>query len=570
MSTEGRQPSPDFDETRYERPNKDWLCGHNCDGCPCRLGPSPSGECRAGPECKPLLVVPAGETKGTWKCTRPSDWGGTCPEGPLPDGTCCRSTPSCVPVRSLRSRRGLVVRATVVACLGLLLVIIFGPYRETVLNPGPLTRVHSGPNFAAAHSAAGVKDEQGCVHCHAAAHQGLSQWTAGALTSVSTGGPLTPDKLISTAARDFHAMDAACQSCHRPHSFHQANIANNTSCSTCHLEHQGKNNNLRTVDPKTCTECHSDAKQMDSAAKLAATLPHSLFAKKLPEGRTAFAVTRPNEGLTTRITSLAVDHPEFRLHAEGVKDPNPLAFNHAIHLNGATIPQKDGKPLDCRSCHVPDQSGALMQPISYALHCQSCHGIPVDPTTPSLLVPHGSAETARAFLRALPAAYTDDAVRRLGLAGAPLQTYVAAKLTALEKLHPSGEALERQVFFGDPAPPAGHDSCNRCHTITAGPTGSAPRITPLQVPDIWLPRARFDHARHTQVSCNACHPAQTSKETSDILIPSKAMCASCHSPAGGVSDSCTSCHGYHNPPPADLAATAKLIINPERPVTVKP
>ena len=30
--SEGRPPSPDFDESRYERPNKNWLCGHTCDG----------------------------------------------------------------------------------------------------------------------------------------------------------------------------------------------------------------------------------------------------------------------------------------------------------------------------------------------------------------------------------------------------------------------------------------------------------------------------------------------------------------------------------------------------------
>jgi hypothetical protein len=569
MSTEGRQPAPDFDGNRYERPNKDWLCGHSSDGCPCRLGPSPSGECRAGPECKPLLVTPPGETKGTWKCTRPAEWGGTCSDGPRPDGTCCRSTTPCVPVRSLRSRRGLLVCATIAASVGILLVIIFGPWRATVINPGPLTRVHSGPSFAAAHSAAQVKDAQGCVHCHAAAHKDASDWTGTALASVAPNGTLGLDKLLASDARDFHAMDAACQSCHRPHSFHQADVATATSCSVCHLEHQGADHNLRTVDSKTCTQCHGDETQMTAAGQKARDLPAALFAKQLPAGHTAFAVARPAAGLTTRITSFATDHPEFRLHTGDNKDPNPLAFNHALHLTGTAIPQKDGKPLDCRSCHVPDKGGALMQPISFAQHCQACHGIPVDPTTPSLLVPHGSPEVARAFLRALPAAYTDDAVRRLGLAGAPLQSYVAEKLAALQRLHPSGERLEHQVFFGDPAPPAGRDSCNRCHVIEAGPTGSAPHIAPLQVPDVWLPRSHFDHAKHTQVSCASCHPAQGSSATSDILIPSKATCVSCHSPAGGVTDSCTACHGYHNPPPADWEKTTARILTPEPTTTAQ-
>ena len=58
--SEGHLPSPDFDETRYERPNKDWICGHTCDGCPCRIGPSPSGECRATTECRHRQEVPPG------------------------------------------------------------------------------------------------------------------------------------------------------------------------------------------------------------------------------------------------------------------------------------------------------------------------------------------------------------------------------------------------------------------------------------------------------------------------------------------------------------------------------
>ena len=107
---EGRAPPPGFDSRRYERPNKDWECGHARDGCPCRIGPSPSGECRATTECTPRLVLKPGEEKGTWVCTRPADWGGPCGDGPLPDGRCCicsgASTPcrrSCCP--SLREER---------------------------------------------------------------------------------------------------------------------------------------------------------------------------------------------------------------------------------------------------------------------------------------------------------------------------------------------------------------------------------------------------------------------------------------------------------------------------------
>ena len=553
--SEGREPAPDFDHRRYERPQKDWVCGRACNGCPCRLGPSPSGECRAGAECAPVLVVPEGQTKGLWKCTRPASEGGACPEGPRPDGACCRTTSACRPARSLRARRGLVVRAVIAACLGLILLAVAGPWRGQIISPGALTPAHSSVAFAITDvpGAAGEVDAQGCAHCHPAAHQDPSGWAASAVAASVSDGPLSPSKLLGIAPRDFGPMDAACQSCHRPHSFHQANIEREMSCSVCHLEHQGRDRSLLDVDASACVACHGDSAQMSSARLLAHRLPAEFFEKKLPAGQAPFSVPRPHDGRTARITSFADDHPEFRLHAPGSKDTNPLAFNHALHLSGDRVPALDGRPLDCRSCHEPDASGKLMKPVSFALHCQSCHGLPIDPSTPAVAVPHGSPEAARAFLRALPAAYSDDAVRRLGLSGEPLRRHVEEKLVALKRLHPSGEALERKVFFGDPAAPAGRDSCNLCHRVEASPAGAAPRIAPVKVPDIWLPHARFDHSRHTQVSCQTCHAATRSSLTTDIILPSKNTCAACHGPSGGVTDSCTACHGYHNPPPAGFS-----------------
>ena len=59
-------PSPDFDRSRYDRPNQDWECGWTCDGCPCRIGPSPSGKCRATAECRPVLEAMRREVGAEW------------------------------------------------------------------------------------------------------------------------------------------------------------------------------------------------------------------------------------------------------------------------------------------------------------------------------------------------------------------------------------------------------------------------------------------------------------------------------------------------------------------------
>jgi hypothetical protein len=79
---------------------------------------------------------------------------------------------------------------------------------------------------------------------------------------------------------------------------------------------------------------------------------------------------------------------------------------------------------------------------------------------------------------------------------------------------------------------------------------AAPLITPPVIPDRWMSHARFNHAKHTQMVCTDCHTAVKSRLTSDIIMPTQKSCAVCHSAKGGVADSCTSCHGYHNRLPA--------------------
>jgi len=69
--------------------------------------------------------------------------------------------------------------------------------------------------------------------------------------------------------------------------------------------------------------------------------------------------------------------------------------------------------------------------------------------------------------------------------------------------------------------------------------------------DRWMPHAHFNHAKHESVaSCRDCHSAaQSSQLTSDVLMPTKESCASCHSPTGvaAKSSECMTCHTYHAP-----------------------
>jgi hypothetical protein len=72
-----------FDQSRYERPDRTWVCGHTGRECP--LGPSARGECITTHECQPY------REGDRWMCERPTQFGGECAGGPLPDGTCCNT-----------------------------------------------------------------------------------------------------------------------------------------------------------------------------------------------------------------------------------------------------------------------------------------------------------------------------------------------------------------------------------------------------------------------------------------------------------------------------------------------
>jgi predicted CXXCH cytochrome family protein len=258
-----------------------------------------------------------------------------------------------------------------------------------------------------------------------------------------------------------------------------------------------------------------------------------------------------------------VDHPEFRVHTDGLRDPNTLRFGHALHLTAATIPNlPGGQKIDCVFCHKPDATGVFFQPLRFEQNCRVCHSLQFDPETPELTLPHGQPQFLIAFLNSLGRQYADYARDQRGLRrDGDVQNFVTARLQAVQDRFGSRGELEQRVLLGNstlaPASQVGtlsgparavYPGCAYCHEVKAG-VNIVPRVTPGVIPDRWLTHGGFNHAKHTQVACVSCHAAAASKETADIILPSKSVCVTCHSPAGGVKYGCSICHGYHNQPP---------------------
>lgn len=523
-------PAPDFDAQKYARPNDRWTCGYAAEDKPCRLGPDRRGRCQATAECVPVLEVKPGETKGRWCCKCP---GGPCETGPLPDGRCSRPISRCAPVPTLRTRRGQVTWAVVTATVALLLIALGGPWRGQIINPGALSISHSGEAFASLHASTN-QPQQACSACHPAGDSGPGGLLNAALRA--DPGPAQLAALVNFKSGPMTAIDAACQKCHTTHSFHQTTVVENLSCSHCHAEHRGAGPIAPPTD-QHCAFCHGDATVMAAAAAKGAKS-------------------------TQIIHSFAGDHPGFRVHSEQRRDPDTLKFNHALHLGGATMPPlPGGAKLDCAFCHQPDSAGTYMRPVNFENHCRSCHSLQFDPATPDLQLPHGDPDFVSAFLRSLPRQYADLALRS-GLTRKEEQDQFAQrKLQQLREQVGTGEALEARIFLssGTQGPDVSvgtvggasralFPGCAYCHEVKSVP-GARPQITRPEVRDRRLLHAVFDHSKHATVACVQCHAAPQSKETADLLLPTKESCATCHSPRGGVVDSCTTCHVYHRVPP---------------------
>jgi doubled CXXCH motif protein len=544
-------PSPDFNSFQYERPNQNWICGKAADGKACRIGPDANGRCRATYECQPALETKPGETKGRWRCTRTAECGGPCENGPLPDAICRRAIPKCVPVRSLRAKRKIFTISVAALTAGILLVGLCGPFRWRFVSPGSLSSQHSTEAFARMAGANG-----NCVVCHNSAHGGPATWLRAGFAAKP--GPFQLRSLAATGPFGMTSIDQNCLRCHTGHSFHEPDVVRDSSCSDCHAEHQGPGP-MRAPTDANCLSCHANSAVMEASFESGKKLPAAAFDFRPEQGRVLFKAPRPERGYTKLIHSFATDHPEFQIIADKLRDPDTLKFNHELHLASPDISPLLGRKLECADCHKPDAAGVYHLKITYEQNCKQCHSLQFDVHNPDLKLPHGDAGHVRAFLRSLPQQYADYARKKGITSQAEVETFAREQIQRLRADFGSGEELEQRVFFSDarsgPVAKIGglgavgaakFPGCAYCHEVTPSQTG-APQIAKPVLPDRWMIRSEFDHSKHFKVACAACHDAVHSRETSDILLPSKQSCVQCHSPQGGVADSCSTCHSYHTP-----------------------
>ncbi|HEX9646680.1 MAG TPA: hypothetical protein VGB88_04230 [Alphaproteobacteria bacterium] len=318
-------------ESPYDRPNQSWVCGHLVDGRACAIGPDKRGRCRATAECLPI------RKDDRWQCARPAQHGGRCTEGPHPDGGCGRPIATCQPVRSLAARRAVAVRWTLIASLGLVLLVGSGVSgREFVFSGeltfqhgevGRCTGCHSVPDHgpiswlaAAFRDRASIDDSGLCLKCHrlgedALAAHDLPRATVSAITERQSAKAAQAPLLLKLAKLTIGAPAGD-----QP-----------VACGTCHREHNGRRFDLTAMSDLRCQTCH----------------------------RGQFA-------------SLADGHPRF----EGFpyRRRTRIAFDHASHIGKHfKADSAIDAPTSCTGCHVLEPAGRAMEVKPFEVSCAACH-----------------------------------------------------------------------------------------------------------------------------------------------------------------------------------------------------
>jgi predicted CXXCH cytochrome family protein len=376
-------------------------------------------------------------------------------------------------------------------------------------------------------------------------------WTSGAVSS--------PHRFFGAACETCHEIpfipvrDQACLNCHdgiESHAmearFPGASFRTNT-CSDCHKEHMG-NQSITLNNQRFCVSCHGVLVEKTKNTDLRDATD---FAKNHPQFRPTVIVDSAT-GQMDR--SRAIDETPPPVANTG------LIFPHARHLRagGVRDPVRGNVQLTCEECHKPVGDGHSMTLPTFQETCHQCHQLKFDVHVPARELMHGKPVEV---FKQIGDIY--DAVAMRGgyeepEAPAIIRRRPGEVLTEPEKKAASDWAQAKTMEIANGR--FGKGLCAACHVLTELPENEAAGgltwdVKPVLLSNSYLPKASFTHEPHRDVACATCHAeTKESMHSSDVLIPSVAVCQSCH---GGeeshnrVPSTCVACHRFHR---SDLGA----------------
>ena len=359
----------------------------------------------------------------------------------------------------------------------------------------------------------------------------LIAWNTGLISNVHR--PIAENCSACHAKPFVQVENAQCLACHvstRQHADPQMVDLGGLRCESCHKEHNGVRLATR-ADDGFCTGCHSAIAGVASKTAL------------------------------TNVGSFA-GHPEFRpglvadpagpdirrvsLSSRPIENSN-LRFPHDKHLRREGLRTAGGiVTLACASCHVPEPGGGQMRPVRMEAQCSGCHTLGFERRFPDWTVPHGEPDKVR---RTIAGLYSQLALaERRDVDRARPDRQRPGESTPEERaLREADRAWVEARTEEAMATTLGAGGCGLCHATERKPDGWV--VKPVRVSQEYMPKARFNHARHSTVGCGECHAALTSSSSEDVLMPGIQTCRGCHDgpapEANKVASTCLSCHAFH-------------------------
>ena len=234
-----------------------------------------------------------------------------------------------------------------------------------------------------------------------------------------------------------------------------------------------------------------------------------------------------------------------------------------MHLKDGLLGPSGPETLQCAGCHKPEVARAssqrrpatgLMAPFTYEQQCARCHPLFFDERIDAP-APHEEPAAVRAFVERSLREYIAQHPRDLSRVDPPLRRVpLNFPRPAEPPARTPSEWVERRTLHAEQL--LWGRACAYCHQVGPSSVRSVPAaqrvvrplpaIEPVRLTAEWMPRAAFDHTPHLLLECAACHAAQGSRETSNVLMPALDTCATCHAPDRGALATCVECHGYHN------------------------
>jgi hypothetical protein len=345
--------------------------------------------------------------------------------------------------------------------------------------------------------------------------------------------------------------NASCNSCHAGtpnHAHHKAVLASpafaEQKCTSCHLEHNGEQGLYPDFAP-TCTSCHADPSPWPQAKLLPVkdwNQSHPAFAPQLAKWDGKNFVWQ-------------AQRQETEGRGQPLSEDTGLKYPHDIHLKPIQSPT--GKQtLKCAACHTPDSDGVNFQPISMQKHCSECHKLDFDPASPNRVLPHGfPAEVkqvvfeyweARALHGGRKAQDVPPPIHTglLQIPGKAAYTPPATGGSTVSWAHTQAQKTLRDLYE--------NRTCFYCHNVQKLGEGDY-AIQPVNVQEVGIHDQSFNHSAHDTETCQSCHKAETSKVSSDVLLPDIQNCRQCHDDSGNMQKTaspCGLCHEYHVAPEA--------------------